>query len=93
MFFRAQVITIEQQTELAVRLGELSGKPDTSGLHVHPLTKEFSELGDRVSVISSEGKKVVASGESEERSARASNGWVCIPTNIGLRKRLISGIT
>ncbi|KAH8153022.1 uncharacterized protein LAJ45_02609 [Morchella importuna] len=75
VFFRAQVITIEQQTELAARLGELSGKPDTSGLHVHPLTKEFSELGDRVSVISSEGKKVVASGESEERSARASNGW------------------
>lgn len=76
VFFRAQVISIEQQTELAARLGELSGKPDTSGLHVHPLTKEFSELGDKVSVISSDGKRIVTSGEREERSERASSGWV-----------------
>ena len=40
VFFRAQELTIEEQKELTQRLGVLSGKPDTSGLHIHPLTRE-----------------------------------------------------
>jgi alpha-ketoglutarate-dependent taurine dioxygenase len=58
VFFRNQEITIEEQKELGRRLGELSGKPATSGLHIHPLTPEFSQLGDHVTVISSERTKV-----------------------------------
>ena len=33
------------------------GQPESSGLHVHPLTEEGSELGDQISVISSEKQK------------------------------------
>lgn len=39
---------------LGTKLGELSGKPESSKLHVHPITEETSELGDEISVISSE---------------------------------------
>jgi alpha-ketoglutarate-dependent taurine dioxygenase len=54
VFFKDQNITVEQQQELGARLGELSGKPATSKLHRHPLTKDGAELGEFVSVISSE---------------------------------------
>lgn len=37
VFFRKQNIEIEDQKLLAQRLGELTGKPETSKLHVHPL--------------------------------------------------------
>lgn len=40
VFFRAQELDLEQQKTLGRKLGELSGKPDTSGLHIHPLTRE-----------------------------------------------------
>lgn len=53
VFFTAQDITITEQKELATRLGELSGKPKTSGLHKHPISENTSELGAEVSIISS----------------------------------------
>jgi alpha-ketoglutarate-dependent taurine dioxygenase len=34
VFFRDQDITIEQQKKLGARLGELTGKPNSSSLHV-----------------------------------------------------------
>jgi hypothetical protein len=40
VFLRAQELTLDEQKELTQRLGVLSGKPDTSGLHIHPLTRE-----------------------------------------------------
>lgn len=55
MFFRAQEIDLEQQKTLGRKLGELSGKPDTSGLHIHPLTRDvcfFPFLG-RMGLIES----------------------------------------
>lgn len=55
VFFTDQDIEIGQQKELGRRLGELSGKPSTSKLHVHPISEETPELGADVSVISSEG--------------------------------------
>ena len=73
VFFRNQEITVQQQEELGTRLGELSGKPATSKLHIHPLTPEGSELGDTVNVISSEQFKAVYEGE--DRSKLASRGW------------------
>ena len=54
MFFRKQDINIDDQKLLGTKLGELSGKPGSSKLHVHPITEETSELGDEVSIISSE---------------------------------------
>ena len=54
VFFRDQDLTIEEQKLLGTKLGELSGKPLSSKLHVHPTTEESSELGDEISVISSE---------------------------------------
>lgn len=35
-FFRNQSITIAQQKELGNLLGDLSGRPQASGLHIHP---------------------------------------------------------
>lgn len=38
VFFRAQdSLTDDLQKQLVQRLGELTGKPKTSGLHIHPL--------------------------------------------------------
>ncbi|KAJ7579072.1 taurine catabolism dioxygenase [Mycena floridula] len=72
VFFTDQDITIEQQKELARRLGELSGKPATSKLHIHPISEDVPELGADVSVISSMGGIARA---GSHKSARASNGW------------------
>ena len=50
-------LTVAQQKELGRRLGRLSetgGKrPETSGLHRHPVSEDTPELGGDVSVISS----------------------------------------
>ncbi|KAJ6600414.1 hypothetical protein DFH09DRAFT_901569 [Mycena vulgaris] len=53
VFFKKQTLTIEEQKLLASKLGELSGRPEGSGLHIHPSTVDDSELGNLVSVISS----------------------------------------
>jgi hypothetical protein len=46
VFFRAQDnLTNEIQKQLILRLGKLSGRPETSGLHIHPLLN--SERGDK----------------------------------------------
>ncbi|KAI5476841.1 hypothetical protein MNV49_007137 [Pseudohyphozyma bogoriensis] len=59
VFFKNQNITIPQQKELGQRLGELSGKPQSSTLHIHPVTEEASELGDEISVISSDRRPAI----------------------------------
>ena len=38
---------------LAERMGRLMGKPETSGLHKHPISETSAELGAEVSVIDS----------------------------------------
>ncbi|KAF9039147.1 taurine catabolism dioxygenase [Panaeolus papilionaceus] len=68
VFFKNQDLNIEQQRQLANRLGLLSGKPASSGLHRHPLTPDGTELGDDVLTISS-AKKV------SDRVLRASGRW------------------
>ncbi|KAI0538162.1 TauD-domain-containing protein [Xylaria digitata] len=58
VFFRKQDnITNDLQKELVQRLGELSGKPKTSGLHIHPVINASRDRGGQdheISVISSE---------------------------------------
>jgi alpha-ketoglutarate-dependent taurine dioxygenase len=61
VFFRDQDLTIEAQKVLGQKLGELTGKPETSKLHRHALSNskrgiavdENGKLDDEVSVISS----------------------------------------
>ncbi|KAL2257833.1 hypothetical protein VTK26DRAFT_9112 [Humicola hyalothermophila] len=61
VFFRSQNnLTNDLQKELVDRLGKLSGKPATSGLHIHPVSNASREHGandDEISVISSEQAK------------------------------------
>ena len=61
VFFRSQDnLTDDLQKELVDRLGKLSGKPETSGLHIHPISNAGREHGgkdDEISVISSEQTK------------------------------------
>jgi alpha-ketoglutarate-dependent taurine dioxygenase len=46
VFFRAQDgLTNELQKKLILRLGELTGRPATSGLHIHPILNTERELG------------------------------------------------
>jgi alpha-ketoglutarate-dependent taurine dioxygenase len=57
VFFRAQDgLTNELQKQLILRLGELAGRPATSGLHIHPILNSERELGGsdpEISTISS----------------------------------------
>jgi len=75
VFFRKQDITIEQQKELGQRLGELTGKPATSKLHVHPTTWKSSELGDEISVISSERTRQFKPHYTNRKTTLQSKGW------------------
>lgn len=63
--------------DFMLRLTELSGCPSSSSLHVHPLTEEGSELGDQISVISSEKQKKGGglTHQLSDVSRFASNGW------------------
>nr|KIR84851.1 taurine catabolism dioxygenase TauD [Cryptococcus tetragattii IND107] len=51
VFFRAQDINVDDQKTLGKRLGELSGKPGDSTLHIHPTTEISSSKGDQISII------------------------------------------
>ena len=55
-------MTNELQKQLVQRLGQLSGKPATSTLHIHPILNNTSEFGvadAQISVISSEARKQI----------------------------------
>ncbi|RDW56998.1 hypothetical protein BP6252_13916 [Coleophoma cylindrospora] len=57
VFFRAQDnLTNDLQKKLILRLGELTGRPSTNSLHIHPVLNSTRELGDvdeEISTISS----------------------------------------
>lgn len=57
VFFRAQhSLTNDLQKQLILRLGALTGRPPTSGLHIHPILNSERELGGNdpeISTISS----------------------------------------
>ncbi|KAI1788528.1 hypothetical protein LXA43DRAFT_636798 [Ganoderma leucocontextum] len=72
VFFKAQDIQIADHLKLADRLGKLSGKPESSGLHIHPISESTPEFGPEVSVISSMGG---ISRANFVEGRRASAGW------------------
>ncbi|KAJ3378665.1 hypothetical protein HDU84_007397 [Entophlyctis sp. JEL0112] len=74
VFLRNQDSTFDEQKELVSRLGTLTGKPATSGLHSHPTTELTSELGEKALVISSERAKKF--GEAYNAGSElASRNW------------------
>jgi alpha-ketoglutarate-dependent taurine dioxygenase len=75
VFFRAQDgLTNELQKTLILRLGELTGRPTTSGLHIHPLLNSERELGGddpEISTISSiQNKKYYRAPTNESLSPK-----------------------
>ncbi|KAK0703884.1 alpha-ketoglutarate-dependent taurine dioxygenase [Lasiosphaeria miniovina] len=77
VFLRDQDVTPTQMKDLMLRLTQVAGSPSSSGLHVHPLTEEGSELGDQISVISSEKQKKGGglTHQLSDVSRFASSGW------------------
>ena len=77
VFLRKQDVTPAEMKELMQILTTVAGCPSSSGLHIHPLTEETSELGDQVSVISS-AKQAKGGGlthQHSDTSRLASVGW------------------
>ncbi|KAK3365554.1 hypothetical protein B0T24DRAFT_392898 [Lasiosphaeria ovina] len=84
LFFRNQDLNIDDQKLLGQRLGELTGKPETSKLHRHALSNskrgiavdENGRLDDEVSIISSEqNRKFYADRAAQNSKKIASEGW------------------
>ncbi|SPO07455.1 probable taurine dioxygenase [Cephalotrichum gorgonifer] len=77
VFLKSQDVTPTEMKDFMLRLTEASGCPSSSGLHVHPLTEEGSELGDQISVISSEKQKKGGglTHQLSDVSRFASAGW------------------
>ncbi|RAL61384.1 hypothetical protein DID88_009518 [Monilinia fructigena] len=77
VFFRNQDITPEQMKAVIERISKAAGSPESSTLHIHPLTEKSSELGDQISVISS-AKQAKGGGlthQLSDVSRFASTGW------------------
>lgn len=75
VFFRAQDgLTNELQKKLILKLGELTGRPATSGLHIHPILNSERELGGddpEISTISSiQNKKFYSKVAPDSLSAK-----------------------
>jgi alpha-ketoglutarate-dependent taurine dioxygenase len=82
VFFRKQdEVDNDLQKELVQRLGELSGKPSTSKLHIHPVSNSGRELGgkdDEISVISSAQAKKIYKDRllfQTEKKQSGKEGW------------------
>lgn len=77
VFLRDQDVTPVEMKEIMLRITQQAGCPESSGLHVHPLTEEGSELGDQISVISSEKQKTGGglTHQLSDVSRLASAGW------------------
>ncbi|KAH7175830.1 hypothetical protein EDB81DRAFT_26182 [Dactylonectria macrodidyma] len=77
VFLKDQDVTPVEMKEFMLRLTALAGCPASSDLHVHPLTEEGSELGDQISVISSEKQKKGGglTHQLSDVSRFASAGW------------------
>jgi len=83
VFFRNQDINIEDQKILGQKLGQLTGKPESSKLHKHALSNskrgiaidENGKLDDEVSVISSDQNRKYYQGRFFGPKKLASEGW------------------
>lgn len=79
MFFRKQDnLTDDLQKKFILRLGELSGRPSTSTLHIHPVlnsTNEFGVPDNQVSTISSLARKKLFVPNPREKRKYDAAAW------------------
>lgn len=77
IYLKSQDVTPQEMKEFMLRLTDAGGCPASSGLHVHPLTEEGTELGDQISAISSEKQKKGGglTHQLSDVSRFASAGW------------------
>ncbi|KAM0322579.1 hypothetical protein ACHAQA_009426 [Verticillium albo-atrum] len=80
VFFRAQDnLTNDLQKELILRLGRLTARPSTSGLHIHPILNSSRDLGGEdpeISTISSKQfKKVYSNLIKQNTKKQNSSQW------------------
>ncbi|RFU27149.1 hypothetical protein B7463_g9179, partial [Scytalidium lignicola] len=83
VFFRKQDLTTHDQKILAQQLGELSGKPKSSGLYRHPLSNykqsyaidEHGAKDDDISLISSAQRRTWHADKYGFPKVLASTGW------------------
>ena len=74
VFFRAQDnLTNELQKQFVHRLGQVTGKPESSSLHIHPVLNSTSEFGvgdNNISHISSVARKKMFAHERHAAKKR-----------------------
>ena len=82
VFFRNQNLSVLEQKQFVDQLGKLSGKPKTSGLHIHPvapaggvISKETGLIDPEVSFITSRIGKHYQELKKEPNATRSSEGW------------------
>ncbi|CVK98939.1 probable taurine dioxygenase [Fusarium mangiferae] len=76
VFFRAQKdLTNELQMELADRLGRLTGKPESSTLHVHPLQNFNPDEEKHINTITTDQAANPAEDLWKNRPADIRNSW------------------
>ena len=71
-------MTPDQQKDLAIQLGALTGRPKENGLHIHPLVEGKMEVDfiDRsLNVISSQISQKLEGQEYGDRYRFSSGGW------------------
>ncbi|XP_014560730.1 hypothetical protein COCVIDRAFT_12494 [Bipolaris victoriae FI3] len=81
--FRNQEITPQEQKDFTNRLGQLTGKPSTSGIHIHPINHTSLEGGKvdaEMSTIARNPKKMLSKqtgvdGKSRVKKQSAADGW------------------
>ncbi|KAH0598117.1 hypothetical protein MHUMG1_04489 [Metarhizium humberi] len=76
VFFRAQTdLTDELQKELALRLGRLTGKPESSTLHIHPLANFNADRDPHLNIITTDQATNPAEDLWKNRPADIRNSW------------------
>ncbi|TEY42037.1 hypothetical protein BOTCAL_0400g00130 [Botryotinia calthae] len=81
--FKSQKLSPKEQKELAQRLGEATGKPKESGLHVHPINHTTHEFGGptdpEMSTIARNPEKMLSTqkgcGAKKEIIQSTADGW------------------
>lgn len=76
VFFRAQTdLTDELEKELALRLGRLTGRPESSTLHIHPLTNFNPENDVNINIITTDTATNPAEDLWKNRPPDIRNSW------------------
>jgi alpha-ketoglutarate-dependent taurine dioxygenase len=84
VFLRNQDLNIADQKKLAIKIGQLTGRPEASYLHKHPLSNgkrglavdKDGKVDDEVTIMSSEQNKKMYKGRCGPSTKRlASEGW------------------